>query len=46
MGLVVNAAPRPLYSWEKFGTHCIGGWVGPKGLDPRTIQTVASSFIV
>jgi len=35
---------------ERHGTHCIGGWVGPKvglegaenlappGLDPRTVQ--------
>ena len=26
--LVVNAKPRPIYPWEKSGTHCIGGWVG------------------
>jgi hypothetical protein len=26
--------PRPLYPWEGPGTHCIGGWVGPRaGLD-------------
>ena len=28
-GWVVNATPRPLYPWERPGTHCIGGWVGP-----------------
>jgi len=33
-GGVVNATPRPLYPWERPGTHCIGGWVGPReGLD-------------
>jgi len=31
---VVNATPPPLYPWESPGTHCIGGWVGPRaGLD-------------
>jgi hypothetical protein len=29
-GWVVSATPRPLYSWERPGTDCIGGWVGPK----------------
>jgi hypothetical protein len=34
MGRVVNATPRPLYSRERPGTHCLGGWVGFKaGLD-------------
>jgi len=34
MGWVVNATPRPLYPRERPGTHCIGGWVGPRsGLD-------------
>jgi len=28
MEWVVNATPRPLYPWERPGTHCIGGWVG------------------
>ena len=33
-GVVVNAKLRPLYPREKSGTHCIGGWVGPRaGLD-------------
>jgi hypothetical protein len=33
-GWVVNATPRPLYLRERPGTHCIGGWVGPRaGLD-------------
>ena len=27
---VVNATPRPLYLRERPGTHCTGGWVGPK----------------
>ena len=29
-GWVVNATPRPLYPRERPGTHCIGGWVGPR----------------
>ena len=34
MGWVVKATPRPLYPRERPGTHCIGGWVGPRaGLD-------------
>ena len=27
---MVNATPRPLHPWERPGTHCIGGWVGPR----------------
>jgi hypothetical protein len=31
---VVSTTPRPLYPWEIPGTHCTGGWVGPRaGLD-------------
>jgi hypothetical protein len=34
VGWVVNATPRPLYPRKRLGTHCIGGWVGPRtGLD-------------
>jgi hypothetical protein len=33
-GWVVSTTPRPLYPWERPGTHCTGGWVGPRvGLD-------------
>jgi hypothetical protein len=33
-GWVVNSTPRTLYPWERPGTHCTGGWVGPRaGLD-------------
>jgi len=32
MGWVVNATPRPLYPRERLGTHCIGGWVGPRAV--------------
>jgi hypothetical protein len=33
-GWVVNTTPRPLYPQERPGTHCTGGWVGPRaGLD-------------
>ena len=46
MGWVFNATPRPLYPWKRPGTHCIGGWVGPKAgldvsenLDPTGIRT-------
>jgi hypothetical protein len=31
---MVNTTPRPLYPQEIPGTHCTGGWVGPRaGLD-------------
>jgi hypothetical protein len=31
---VVSTTPRPLYPLERPGTHCTGGWVGPRaGLD-------------
>ena len=31
---VVSATPRPLYPLERPGSHCIGGWFGPRdGLD-------------
>jgi hypothetical protein len=30
MGWVINATPRPFYSQERPGTHCIGGWVFPR----------------
>jgi len=34
MRWVVNATPRPLHPRERRGTHCIGGWLGPRnGLD-------------
>jgi hypothetical protein len=34
MGWVVSATLRPLYSQERPGTHCTGGWVLPRaGLD-------------
>jgi hypothetical protein len=29
-GWVANATPRSLYPWEKPGTHCTEGWVGPR----------------
>jgi hypothetical protein len=33
-GWVVSTTPRPLYPRERPGTHCAGGWVGPRtGLD-------------
>ena len=33
-GWVVNATPGSLYPQERPGTHCIGGWLGPRaGLD-------------
>jgi hypothetical protein len=33
-GWVVTNTPRPLYSRERPGTHCAGGWVVPEfGLD-------------
>ena len=34
MGWVVNATPSHFTTLERPGTHCIGGWVGPRaGLD-------------
>jgi hypothetical protein len=31
MGWGVNATPRPLYPpGKRTGTHCTGGWVGPR----------------
>jgi hypothetical protein len=27
---VVSTTLRPIYPWEKPGTHCTGGWVGPR----------------
>jgi hypothetical protein len=27
---VVNATPRPLYTRERPGTHCVPGWVAPR----------------
>jgi hypothetical protein len=33
-GWVVSTTPRLLYPPERPGTHCTGGWVGPRaGLD-------------
>jgi hypothetical protein len=33
-GWVVSTTPRPLYPQERPGTHCMGGWVGPRaGMD-------------
>jgi hypothetical protein len=29
-GWVVSTTPRPLYPRERPGTHCTGGWVGPR----------------
>jgi hypothetical protein len=29
-GWVVSTTPRPLYPQERLGTHCTGGWVGPR----------------
>jgi hypothetical protein len=36
--------PAALYSRERPGTHCTGGWVGPRAgrFDSRTVQPVAS----
>ena len=37
---MVSVTPRPvIYPRERTGTHCIGGWVGPRaGLDGRKIS--------
>jgi len=41
MWWVVNATPRPLYLWERPGTHCIEGWVwaGVENLAPTGIRS-------
>jgi hypothetical protein len=56
MGWVVNATSRSLYPRERSGTHCKGGWVGPRagrngaenlappGFDPRTVKPVAGRY--
>jgi hypothetical protein len=31
-GWVFNATPRPIYPRERFGTHCIAGWLGPRAV--------------
>jgi hypothetical protein len=53
---VGSIMPWLLYPRERPGTHCIGGWVGPRagldrgkispplGFDPRTVQPVASRY--
>jgi hypothetical protein len=53
---VVNAKNRPFYPREWPGTHCTGGWVGPRagldvlkispppGFEPRAAQLVASRY--
>ena len=49
-------APAALYPRERPGTHCTGGWVGPRtgldrrkilpqpGFDPRTAHPVISRY--
>jgi len=32
MEYVVNDTSQPLYPREMPGTHCIGGWVGPRAV--------------
>ena len=47
MGWVVNATTRPLYPRERPGTHCIGGWVGPRAsLDSCGESEVGCSDII
>ena len=44
-GWVANATPRPLYPRERPGTHCTGGWVGPRaGLDGCEISRPPPEF--
>jgi hypothetical protein len=52
-GCVVSITPWPLYPWERPGTHCTGGWVGPRAsldvceksrFDPRTVQPIATCY--
>jgi hypothetical protein len=47
MGWVVDATPRPVYPRERPGTHCIGGWVGPRAsLDSCGESEVGCSDII
>ena len=40
-------APAALYPQERPGTHCTGGWVGPRaGLDGRKISSPPGNFPV
>ena len=41
-GWVVNATTPPLYPRERNGTHCIGGWMGPRATWYRVIKQTAS----
>jgi hypothetical protein len=42
---VVSITPRPLYPQERPGTHCTGGWVGPRtGLDVCEISRPHRDF--
>jgi hypothetical protein len=53
---VVNATSWPFFPGEGPGTHCIGGWLGPRagldgcvkfptpGFDPRTVQLITSRY--
>jgi hypothetical protein len=43
-GWVVDATPRPLYTLERSGTLCTGGWVGPRS-DLEGCGKVASTGI-
>jgi len=46
MGWVVNATPRSLYPREIIGTHCIGGWVGPRAaLDGCGLSRLPPGFV-
>jgi len=44
-GWVVNATPRPLYPRKRPGTHCIGGWVGPRAGQDMVFLAFTISFI-
>jgi hypothetical protein len=47
MRWVVNATPRPLYSRERPGTHCIGGWVDPRaGLEGCRKSRMPPGFVL
>ena len=45
MERVINATPRLLYPRERPGTHCTGGWVGPRaGLEGCGISRPLTGF--
>jgi hypothetical protein len=43
-GWVVSTTPRPLYPRERLGTHCTGGWVGPRAWEKSHPTGIRSPY--